>query len=826
MQLNDNELLVVLTVGSLFQKQLCEKFISQLNLPDVNVRVICDDDFGVRLGSGGALLNVVNQYYDSFQKIIIINCGGFSKRTISCAVKGKAFAQVLIDNESITLFELILGNTLLLSNSFEKGVLVACSDILIDSTAITTKLTDNTVFGIAADLKTASQHGVIIKGEDGELLKFLHKADVSLLRPFAFDENERILVDTGMAFLNDSFVLRLIKLVRCEKILDFIKTQCVELNFYSDISPLLSSEVDFYDYLDDDCISSARVELKKLLYSGLNGYNFNVCVAENQPFLHFGNNEQLRKNTILISDASEECLKINSFLNPETEVGYGTVLDNVCLCAPSHIGAGCLISDIILNTPVDIKDNSVVCGIRLKDGGFVAIVTDISENPKDFINTSELWSLPRFYKAKSFDDSFRKFVAQSCEEKVSIKYCVDNADCNYFLENKQYINGLIDSVSDPRYIDIRKSIIEAYFKGKSFPDAFSAKKNSANISMPVRVNLSGTWSDAMPYCVENGGAVINVAATIDGMAPIKVCIEKLDDKIIEFFSDDIKSVFSFNEISSEDGFSDFNLHKAVLKTVGISTEKQLDNGFRLITEVEKIDKGSGLGTSSILLSACFKAFSEMFGLNYTNTDIVEMVFVAEQIMKTGGGWQDQAGGLFPGMKLVSSDPGTLQKVRIESIELPTAIRYIFDKKAVLLPTGQRHFGRFVVNDVANRYLDKNSETIFAYSEMKKLNDSLLKAIKDSNVTDFYNCINCHMHLLKKISPLIVNSKIDRIVQKCMEISEAISICGAGAGGYLLAFLKDGVSVDDCKQFFNCNFPEIKSGVLKLDIFSEGDNDEQ
>lgn len=827
MQLNDNDLLVVLTVGSFFQKQLCEKLILQLDLPDINIRVICDDDLGVRLGSGGALLNAVDQYYGVFKKIIIINCGGFSKRTINCAVKGKAFTQMLISDKPVTLFELIINNALELSQSFDKGILIACSDILIDSTAIKTDFTNNVVFGVIADLPTASQHGVIIKGENSELVKFLHKVDVSTLKRFAFKETEQIIVDTGMAFLNNGFVLQLLNLIRRENaILTLIKTQGIELNFYSDISPLLSSDVKYSDYIGSDGKNSVYVELKKILYNYLSVYNFNVCVVDDQPFLHFGNNEQLRKNTIFISDASEKYLKINSVINPATEVGCGTVLDNVCLSEASRIGNGCVVSDIRFNQSVKIKDNSLVCGIRLKDGSFVTIVTDISENSKDLVNDSELWDLPRFYKASSFDDSLKKFNVQPREDKVSIKYCVDNADYNFFLESRQYISGLRGSDYDQRYVNARKNIIEKYFQRKKFTDIFRARCDSVNISMPIRVNLSGTWSDAMPYCIENGGTVINVAATTDGIAPIKVRLEKLDSRRIEFFSDDIRYIFSFDDVSDGDAFSDFNLHKSVLKTIGLIHESQIESGFRLITKVEKIDKGSGLGTSSILLSACFKALSEMFDLNYTDSDIIEMVFVAEQIMQTGGGWQDQAGGLFPGMKMVSSAPGILQKVKIETIEFPAAIQYILNEKAVLLPTGQRHFGRFVVNDVANRYLNKNPETIYAYAEVKKLNEYLLKAIKNGNVPDFYNCINVHMQLLRQISPLVTNPKIDRIIQICMSISEAISICGAGAGGYLLAFLKDEVSVDDCKRFFSCNFPEIKSDVLKLDVFSEGDNNEQ
>ena len=39
-------------------------------------------------------------------------------------------------------------------------------------------------------------------------------------------------------------------------------------------------------------------------------------------------------------------------------------------------------------------------------------------------------------------------------------------------------------------------------------------------------------------------------------------------------------------------------------------------------------------------------------------------------MSTGGGWQDQVGGLTEGIKLISTKPGIAQNLVVEKIEMP------------------------------------------------------------------------------------------------------------------------------------------------------------
>lgn len=68
-----------------------------------------------------------------------------------------------------------------------------------------------------------------------------------------------------------------------------------------------------------------------------------------------------------------------------------------------------------------------------------------------------------------------------------------------------------------------------------------------------------------------------------------------------------------------------------------------------ITLLAAIPAGSGLGTSSILASTVLGAINDFCGLAWDKNDICSYTLVLEQLLTTGGGWQDQYGGVFPAL---------------------------------------------------------------------------------------------------------------------------------------------------------------------------------
>src|ERR1051326_545294 len=55
---------------------------------------------------------------------------------------------------------------------------------------------------------------------------------------------------------------------------------------------------------------------------------------------------------------------------------------------------------------------------------------------------------------------------------------------------------------------------------------------------PVRLDLAGGWTDTPPYCLEYGGAVVNVAVLLNGQPPIQVFVRPLSEPVFSLRSID------------------------------------------------------------------------------------------------------------------------------------------------------------------------------------------------------------------------------------------------------------------------------------------------
>ena len=153
--------------------------------------------------------------------------------------------------------------------------------------------------------------------------------------------------------------------------------------------------------------------------------------------------------------------------------------------------------------------------------------------------------------------------------------------------------------------------------------------------------------------------MLNAAVKLDGQNPVEAVVKKIPGNQIVLASEDSGAEQAFSEISqlqdSSNPYDPFALHKAALIACGIipyreqisveEVTKNLGSGLYLSTQVIHIPRGSGLGTSSILAGACVKAIYRMLGKELSQEELYNRVLCMEQIMSTGGGWQDQVADL-------------------------------------------------------------------------------------------------------------------------------------------------------------------------------------
>ena len=143
-----------------------------------------------------------------------------------------------------------------------------------------------------------------------------------------------------------------------------------------------------------------------------------------------------------------------------------------------------------------------------------------------------------------------------------------------------YLSKLVDKdeMADKCFSLISKTVLKAAIDGTHYNKSNKIIKNEVVTTIPVRVNWGGGWSDTPPYCLENGGTVLNAAITIDGRCPIEVTIKRTDRATIELASTDIGSHKEFTSITELQNCTNYNdsfaLHKAALIACGVIPYKE------------------------------------------------------------------------------------------------------------------------------------------------------------------------------------------------------------------------------------------------------------
>lgn len=343
------------------------------------------------------------------------------------------------------------------------------------------------------------------------------------------------------------------------------------------------------------------------------------------------------------------------------------------------------------------------------------------------------------------------------------------------------------------------------------------------IRLPIRVNFGGGWSDTPPYCNENGGTVINAAVKLCGEYPIESCVRKLSENKVVFESADAGAYREFTDIAElqacYDPFDPFALHKAALIANGVIPRegdtlenvcKKIGGGLYLSTRVINIPRGSGLGTSSILAAACVEAICKAFDINCDNKEKIRRVLSMEQIMSTGGGWQDQAGGLIKGIKLLRSKPGLEQNIDCEELVIPEDALKELEERFVIIYTGQRRLARNLLREVMGRYISSNPDSISIIHKIQRIAVLMKFELEKGNVDEFSKLMDSHWELLKKLDPGCTNTCIEQIFNSCSDLIDARMICGAGGGGFLQAMLKKGVTKEELSARLRSVFNE--SGI--------------
>ena len=331
---------------------------------------------------------------------------------------------------------------------------------------------------------------------------------------------------------------------------------------------------------------------------------------------------------------------------------------------------------------------------------------------------------------------------------------------------------------------------------------------------PARVDLAGGWSDTPPYCLEHGGSVFNVAFNLNGQPPIQVFVRRIKEPELVVRSIDLglkETLTTYEDVGAYRRLgSGFAIARAAFALAGFHPdfngagflsaeasakagacfqclEKQLEafGGGIEVSLLAAIPKGSGLGTSSILAGTLLGGLADFCGLGWDCMEIARRVSALEQMLGSGGGWQDQYGGLLPGAKLIETQPGLDQSAvarRADSEFFDEAIR---DGRLLLYYTGITRVAQDVLGEIVCNMFLNQSDVLTALAAIAENGKQTLETVQRGDWNGFVKILRRTWELNQKLDSGVNPPEVQKLIEKMDGCYAALKLAGAGGGGYML-----------------------------------------
>ena len=858
---------------------LVSAFHEVTGLSDEEYFCTCDP-IGHRLGSGGgtswllmeAMKGDKAETFDEWlakEKRILVHAGGQSKRLPSYAVSGKVLMPLPVFrwergqklSQNLLSVQLPLYEKMMQMAPENIHTMIVSGDVLIRATQPLQAIpqADVVCYGLWLDASVAKNHGVFVsdRRSPSVLKQMLQKPSVKTLSELQKDHF--YLTDIGVWMLSDKAVRLLM-----ERSIVGNPRETRETRMTGNYSPSDFKEYDLYS--EFGCALGTDPSIPD---SELSELSVAIVPLSGGEFYHFGTSQEMISSTLrlqnLVNDQREimhldrkphPSIFVQNAVtkSPFTEENSNIWVENSYIGEKWHLTHDHVITGVPENDwEISLEPGECIDVVPVGESDYEIRRYHIDE-PQ---NSNELAEKANLYRLFAQRREFRKqnWSALVKNWRHSVFYQLDLADAQEEFKNfgiplpepleddaplmTRIHNAMFRRESDKAFGLLREGILEGQ-EIVGTPQRDIADDQIVWGRSPVRIDIAGGWTDTPPYCLMEGGNVINFAIELNGQPPLQVYIKPSREYHIVLRSIDLGAmeVVETNEQLTDFMHvgSPFSIPKAALVLAGFGSH----NGIRTLCDIHSqleefgcgieltllsaIPAGSGLGTSSILAATVLGALNDFCGLGWDKNEIGRRTLMLEQMLTTGGGWQDQFGGILSGVKLLQTGRGFDQSPKVRWLPNDLWTQPEYRACHLLYYTGITRTAKSILAEIVRRMFLNHSGEIRQLREMKDHTMEMYEAIQQN---DFR-----HMGFLVRktwaqnqaldygTNPQAVSNLTDLIDDLCL----GYKLPGAGGGGYLYMIAKDPEAAVRIKQILtenstnrNARFVEMTLSTIGLQI---------
>ena len=846
-----------------------------------------NDPVGHKLGSGGGTTWLLQQAQEwlNGERCIVLHAGGQSRRLPSYAPSGKILTPIPVFrwergqrlSQSLLDLQLPLYERMMAQAPQRLTTMIVSGDVYIRAAERIGQIPDADVvcYGLWLDASIAKDHGVFVsdRRSPNVLKMMLQKPSTERLSELLKDHF--YLTDIGIWLLSDRAVKLLMK--RSMKEDGTLK----EYDMYSEFGCTLGT----HPTIDDPELHELSVAIVPL---------------QGGEFYHFGTSGEMISSTMAIQNIVNDQRDImhhdrkphpsiftqNAITKiPFTEQNQNIWIENSCVgehwtLSHDHIITGvpdndwaitlepgqCIDMIPIGETQYCVRRydiNEKFAGAAQQEKRFPVLdCLDGLENldhlenkavgflsAEDISNVANLRRL--FAQRKVFRSRNWPALARNWQHSVFYQLDLDDAAREFKEMN------LSQPAALPVEAPLMTRIHDCMFRGDS-DGAFSllregltagvlASKQTPRLSVypdqivwgrsPVRIDLAGGWTDTPPYCLMEGGSVVNIAIELNGQPPLQTYIKPCKEPHIILRSIDLgamevvetyEQLAAYNKVGSP-----FSIPKAALVLAGFqpgfsqetypSLHAQLEAfgcGIEL-TLLSAIPAGSGLGTSSILAATVLGAVNDFCSLAWDKNEIGRRTLVLEQLLTTGGGWQDQFGGVLGGVKLLDTQRGFDQNPRVRWLPDAVFTQPEYAQCHLLYYTGITRTAKKILAEIVRRMFVNHHQQLLQLREMKAHSMDMYEAIQRQDFLAMGQLISKTWQQNQRIDSGTNPDSVRRITDLIDDLCLGYKLPGAGGGGYLYMVAKDPEAAARIRQILTMQQPNANARFVDMTLSKTG-----
>ncbi len=820
------------------------------------------------------------------EKRILVHAGGQSRRLPSYAVSGKILmpvpvfrwergqrlSQTLLDLQ-LPLYEELMGKS---PDSIH--TMVVSGDVLIRTTQPLPPVPDADVvcYGLWLPATTAKNHGVFVSSRrsPGVLKQMLQKPSVETLT--ALQRDHYFLTDIGLWMLSDRAVELLAK--KSESSLFTLHSSLKEYDLYGEFGCSLGTD----PVIDDPELRQLTVAIVPL--PGGEFYHFGTSREMISSTLAVQNLVTDQREIMHIDRKPHPSIFVQ---NAVTEMAFTEENRNIWI-ENSHVGKGWHLSHDHVITGVPEND----WDITLEPGECID-VTPVGESdyevrryridePVDSNALAERANLRRLFEQRRCFRA-KNWPALAANWPHSVFYQLDLADAaRQFKANNiplppplpddapmmtRIHDAMFRDDSERAFALLRKSLTPDPSRKSLTPDpsrrgegsgysatdtavkhitplspargvggeAFGGEASFSDqivwARSPVRIDIAGGWTDTPPYCLMEGGNVVNLAIELNGQPPLQAYVKPCREPHIVLRSIDLgatevvetaEQLADYNKVGSP-----FSIPKAALTLAGFTHHSSLKHQLEAfgcgieLTLLSAIPAGSGLGTSSILAATVLGALNDFCGLGWDKTEIGHQTLVLEQLLTTGGGWQDQFGGILGGVKLLQTERGFDQTPTVRWLPDGLYTQPEYAQCHLLYYTGITRTAKTILAEIVRRMFLNEHDQLRLLRQMRQHALDMFEAIQRQDFRLMGRLVGRSWQQNQLLDSGTNPPEVAALTALVDDLCLGYKLPGAGGGGYLYMVAKDPEAAVRIRQTLNAHRQNANARFVDMTLSKIG-----